>query len=208
MQYESLIFDIDGTLWNSTGLVAEGYNIQLRSEGLGHLCVTDRDLQRLFGRTMREIADLLFASIPADRRYGLMERCMASEQAFLHRDPCQNIGYPGVKETLVALEKKHRLFIVSNSQSGYPQLVIEKMGLEGLIEGHMCYGDTGRPKGETIKMLMEKHHIGSACYIGDTQTDYEATLAAGIPFIFCAYGFGSPEGWDAKVEKFSDLLDL
>ena len=29
MRYESLIFDIDGTLWDSRALVAEGYNIQL-----------------------------------------------------------------------------------------------------------------------------------------------------------------------------------
>ncbi len=207
MQYESLIFDIDGTLWNSTGLVAEGYNIQLRAEGLEHLCVTAQDLQRLFGKTMQEIADIMLVSIPAEKRYDLMERCMDTEQEYLHRDPC-HIGYPRVLETLTELKKKHRLFIVSNSQSGYPEIVMEKMGLGHLIEGHMCYGDTGLPKGETIRLLMQKHGIGSACYIGDTQTDYEATLAAGIPFIFCAYGFGSPAGWDAKIEEFADLLEL
>ena len=31
MNYESLIFDIDGTLWDSRALVAEGYNIQLKT---------------------------------------------------------------------------------------------------------------------------------------------------------------------------------
>mgnify|MGYP002510579834 CR=1 FL=1 len=37
MNYESLIFDIDGTLWDSRALVAEGYNIQLKAEGLEFL---------------------------------------------------------------------------------------------------------------------------------------------------------------------------
>ena len=37
---DSLIFDIDGTLWDSRQLVAEGYNIQLEREGLQHLFVT------------------------------------------------------------------------------------------------------------------------------------------------------------------------
>ena len=37
MNYESIIFDIDGTLWDSRALIAEGYNIQLRKEGLHHL---------------------------------------------------------------------------------------------------------------------------------------------------------------------------
>ena len=36
MKYESIIFDIDGTLWDSRALIAEGYNIQLRKEGLHH----------------------------------------------------------------------------------------------------------------------------------------------------------------------------
>ncbi len=207
MQYESLIFDIDGTLWNSTGIVAEGYNIQLRREGYDSLCVTAEDLQKLFGKTMREIADIMLASVPEDTRYDLMERCMATEQEYLHADPC-NVGYPKVKETLLALKKKHRLFIVSNSQKGYPEIVIRKMGLDGIFEGHLCYGDTQAPKGETIRRLMQQHNIHSACYIGDTQTDYEATLMAGIPFIFCAFGFGSPAGWEAKVDSFEDLLAL
>ncbi len=207
MQFESLIFDIDGTLWNSTGIVAEGYNIQLRREGYDHLCVTAEDLQKLFGKTMREIADIMLATVPEDIRYGLMERCMETEQEYLHADPCQ-VGYPLVKETLLELKKNHRLFIVSNSQKGYPEIVIEKMGLQGIFEGHLCFGDTQAPKGQTIRILMERHGIESACYIGDTQTDYQATLDAGIPFIFCAYGFGSPEGWQAKVDAFADLLKL
>ena len=40
MKYESLIFDIDGTLWNSLDLVAEGYNIQMRREGYDRYCTT------------------------------------------------------------------------------------------------------------------------------------------------------------------------
>ncbi len=207
MQYESLIFDIDGTLWNSTGIVAEGYNIQLRREGYDHLCVTAEDLQKLFGKTMGEIADIMLATVPEAERYDLMERCMATEQEYLHADPC-DVGYPKVKETLLELKKKHRLFIVSNSQKGYPEIVIEKMGLEGIFEGHLCYGDTGTSKGKTILTLMERHHIKSACYIGDTQTDYQATLDAEIPFVFCSFGFGAPEGYAAKIDRFDELLEL
>ena len=79
MQYESLIFDIDGTLWDSRALVAEGYNIQLEREGLNHLFVTAEDLRPLFGKVMTEIADNIFASIDPKDRYDLMERCMDTE---------------------------------------------------------------------------------------------------------------------------------
>ena len=207
MKYESLIFDIDGTLWDSRALVAEGYNIQLRRENLAHLCVDAEQLKSLFGKVMTQIADVVLATIPEDRRYALMERMMETENAYLHANPC-HIGYPGIRETLEKLAEKHRLFIVSNSQCGYPELCIEKLGITDLIQGHMCFGDTGKSKGKTIRALMERHGITDAAYIGDTQGDYEATLEAGIPFIFAAYGFGEPAGWEAKIDQIQDLLEL
>ena len=207
MNWESLIFDIDGTLWDSRALVAEGYNIQLKEEGLSHLCVTAEDLKPLFGKVMTQIADVILASIPEKDRYDLMERCMATENRYLHDNPCR-IGYPGVTETVAKLAEKYRLFIVSNSQCGYPELCIEKLGLTPYIEGHMCFGDTGTSKGKTIRTLMEKHRIGTCAYVGDTQGDYEATVEADIPFIWCTYGFGTPDGYAAKVDSFAELLKL
>ena len=207
MKAESLIFDIDGTLWDSRALVAQGFNEQLAKEGLDDLFVTVEVLTTLFGRVMTEIADNIFPSIPVPQRYALIDRCSDSEHQLLHRDPCR-IGYPGVKETLEALAKNHRIFIVSNSQSGYPELCVEKLGLGELISGTLCFGDTGTEKGKTILSLMEKHHITSCAYIGDTQGDYEATRVAGIPFVWAAYGFGNPEGYEARLDRFPELLSL
>ena len=207
MRCESLIFDIDGTLWDSRGLVAKGYNLQLEKEGLSHLSVTAEDFRPLFGKVQNALADALFASIPAPERYALIDRCLASQEKVMQADPCR-IGYPGVRETLAKLAHKHRLFIVSNSPQGYPQLCIEKLGLGAYIQGHLCFGDTGTSKGRTIRTLMETYGIENAVYIGDTQGDYEATLEAGIPFIWCSYGFGSPESYAARVDRFEDLLTL
>ena len=207
MKYESLIFDIDGTLWDSRALVAEGYNIQLCAEGLPHLCVNAEQLKSLFGKVMTEIADALFETLPREERYPLLERCMESENAHLHESPC-DIGYPRVKETLEKLAENHRLFIVSNSQCGYPELCIRKMGLEALIQGHLCFGDTGTTKGQTILRLMKEHGIKSAAYIGDTQGDLEACREANVPFIYCGFGLGQPESWDVRIESFEELLNL
>lgn len=207
MKYESLIFDIDGTLWDSRALVAQGYNLQLKKEGLAHLCVDAETLKALFGKVMTEIADILFASIPVEERYGLMARCMETENRFLQENPCR-IGYPKVADTMAELAKRHRLFIVSNSQRGYPELCISKLGLTPYITGHLCFGDTGTSKGKTIRTLMDKYRIESCAYIGDTQGDYEATVEAEVPFIWASYGFGVPEGFREKIERFEDLLNL
>ena len=207
MHYESLILDIDGTLWDSRALVAEGYNIQLKKEGLDHLCVDAEILKPLFGKVLQEIADALFASIDPKDRYDLMKRCMDTENKYLFENECR-IGYPGVPETVKQLSETYRLFIVSNSERGYPELCMEKLGLTPYIEGHLCFGDTGTSKGKTIRTLIEKYNIGSCVYIGDTQGDYEATLEAEAPFIWASYGFGTPAGCTTRIEAFEDLLTL
>ncbi len=207
MEFEGLIFDIDGTLWDSRALVAAGYNRQLQAEGYGHLAVKAQELTPLFGKVAEDIADVLFASLPKPERYQLLERCMEEEQRYLQENECR-VGYPGVREVLEILARSHRLFIVSNSSKGYPEVCMEKLGIGHLIQGHLCFGDTLTCKGETIKTLMTAHGITSACYIGDTLGDQEAAELAGLPFIYCAYGFGqSTRHWRA-IGKFEDLLHL
>lgn len=208
MKYESIIFDIDGTLWDSRALIAEGYNIQLRKEGLHHLQTDANVLLRLFGRTMSEIADNLFPELPAQERYGLMDRCIASEDAYLEQHPCDTIAYPDIPATMEKLAKKHRLFIVSNGQKGYPQLAARKLGVAPLITGYLSYGDTGTEKGQTLQTLMKTYGITSAVYVGDTQGDYLATVEAGIDFIWADYGFGKPDFCHGRIHRFRELLEL
>ena len=204
---KSLIFDIDGTLWDSREIVALGYNDYLRQVGRADLQVDAEYLKTLFGKTMTEIADIMLADIEAPRRYEIMGGCMEREDEFLHNDPC-DIAFPGVKETLRKLKEHCRLFVVSNAQCGYPELMMDKLGIRELFEDWMCFGDTGLPKGDTIRILMERNAISDAVYIGDTQGDLEASEKAGIPFIFCAFGFGSPDRYDARLEDFRQLPEV
>jgi phosphoglycolate phosphatase len=55
---------------------------------------------------------------------------------------------------------------------------------------------------------MEQHGIENAVYIGDTQGDYEAAVKAGLPFVWATFGFGVPDGYDAKIDSFRELTQL
>lgn len=208
MTAESIIFDVDGTLWDSRALLAQAYNAQLEEEGLSRIHVTKEKLLPLFGKTMTAIADGLFDEIPAPERYKLMDRCIVRMDEYLAKYASPEIAYPDIRQTMELLAKKHRLFIVSNGQKGYPQIAAKKLEIDDLMSGYLSFGDTGTSKGKTIARLMELENIQNAVYVGDTQGDLEACREAGIPFIWAAFGFGTPETWDAKIESFSDLQAL
>ena len=201
---ESLIFDVDGTLWDAVALVAEGWNDGLQSMGFAPHC-TEQSIRPLFGKTMTEIAQVVVPGVPQEQAMEVMDRCMDGEMARLRRDPC-HIFYPGVKETLTELHKTHRLFIVSNCQQGYIELLMEKGGLGGLISDFDCFGNTGLPKGQTLRLLCERCNVRDAVYVGDTQGDMEASEQAGLPFVWAAYGFGKPAHWDKRIDHFTQIV--
>ena len=207
MKYESLIFDIDGTLWDCRKLLVDAYNAQLEAEGLfPH--ITSELLNPNLGKPMDIMADNLFPMVEAPERYALMDRCLVRLDEYLEKYASPAIGYADLRSTMETLAKNHRLHIVSNGPKGYAQLAGSKLELADLISGYLSWGDTLKPKGQTILQLMQTHGIENAAYIGDTQGDLEACKEAGIDFIWSSYGFGTPETYQYKIDSFAQLATL
>ncbi len=204
---QNIIFDVDGTLWDSTEVVAQAWNKAIAEVGGTKAVVNAAILKREFGKTMKVIADDLFPDADEATKALLMKKCCAYEHEALEENE-ETLLYPAVVETIKELAQRHRLFIVSNCQSGYIELFMNKAGVEAYIEDWECFGDTGKVKGENIRLLMGRNKLPEAVYVGDTQGDYEATLLAGIPFVFAQYGFGSVENATEEIGRFEELLSL
>ena len=204
---ENIIFDVDGTLWDSTEVVAQAWNKAIAEVGGTKVVVNAAILKREFGKTMKVIADNLFPDADEATKALLMKKCCVYEHEALEENE-ETLLYPAVVETIKELAQRHRLFIVSNCQTGYIELFMKKAGVEAYIEDWECFGDTGKVKGENIRLLMERNKLAGAVYVGDTQGDYEATQLARIPFIFAQYGFGSVENPAQAIECFEELLPL
>lgn len=204
---QNIIFDVDGTLWDTTEVVAKAWNRAISEVGGTSAILTSAVLKKEFGKTMEVIADDLFYDASEIKRELILARCCEYEETAL-RETTGNLLFPGVTETLKKLSKKCRLFIVSNCQSGYIELFMEKAGVEEYISDYECFGNTGKAKGENIKLVMERNNLNDAVYVGDTQGDYEATVLAGIPFVFAKYGFGQVENYYLAISEFKELLNL
>ena len=106
------------------------------------------------------------------------------------------------------LSKKLPLFIVSNCQCGYIEQFLRKNHFESYITDHLCFGQTGTSKGQTILRLMKENNLKNPVYVGDTQGDANACREAGIPFILADYGFGNVPDPDARIQKPLDLISM
>ena len=203
----SLILDIDGTLWDTREIIARGWERGIREDGRSRVRVTPEKLCGLLGKTIANIAQELFVDVAPEVRGEIMERCLYWEHQALVEDPCR-VTFPGVIEGIRALAKAHGVYIVSNCEDGYVELFREKTGLTEEIRDAEWFGRTLAPKGESIRILMERNGIQRAVYVGDTQGDLEAARYAGIPFVWASYGFGQPEAWDYKIRGFRELETL
>lgn len=207
MIIESIIFDVDGTLWDTTEVVAKAWNKAIAEVGGTATVVSAAVLRKEFGKTMKAIADSLFPDADERTKDRLMEKCCIYEHEALEENT-ENLLFPDVIETIRTLAEKYRIFIVSNCQSGYIELFMRKSGIESYIQDWECFGDTGQGKGDNILSLMQRNRITDAVYVGDTQGDYEATQMAQVPFIFVTYGFGQAEGCERAINGIKELLDL
>ncbi len=203
---DGVILDVDGTLWDSTGIVAGAWTRAVRERGHEVLVTADR-LKGLFGLTMEAIAARLLPQVSREEQDRVMDLCCVYEQQALEEDECR-ICYPGVGSTIKTLSEMLRLFIVSNCQSGYIELFLEKTGLGPYITDIECYGNTGRGKADNIRLVMERNRLRAPIYVGDTQGDCDAAAEAGVPFVYAAYGFGRVDRMDAKLETFAELAGL
>ena len=71
-----IIFDMDGTLWDSAENVAKSWNVAIRQYGVREKELTTQDIQGVMGKTMDVIADILFAEFPEEKRRLLIKNAV------------------------------------------------------------------------------------------------------------------------------------
>ena len=203
---DSIIFDVDGTLWDSTDVVAKAWTDYLRQKEQIDLTITAGQLKTLFGKPLAEIAALVFPEYPENEQLRLIDGCCEAEHALLHITGAPL--YEDLEKALQILSAQYPLYIVSNSQCGYIELFLEKTGFAKYFQGHLCNGDTGLDKGSNIRQIADQNGLKDPVQVGDTMGDFEACRKAGVPFVLAEYGFGEVSEPDMRISKPMDLITL
>lgn len=203
---DAIIFDVDGTLWDSRIPVAHSWNHSIERYTGKPSRYTPEYLGQYFGCTMDVISQVLLPDCSPEERLRLGERIFAEENDWLATEP--GTVYPGVGDTLEQLCQKYPLYIVSNCQDGYIEVMLETTGFGRFFADHLCYGDTGEGKDKNLVTLCRRYGLEDAVYVGDTQGDAEACARAGLPMIYAAYGLGEVKNPWKTIHHFPELLEL
>ena len=191
--FDGLLFDLDGTLWDSVDAICISWN---------------RALERLLpcmGMLLPDILHRLVPELDQERMKPILEEVLSEENAYVAAHG--GVLYPGVEQTLAALSARCPLFLVSNCQDGYIEAFFQAHGLGRYFTDYENPGRTGLPKADNIALVAERNGLRRPLYIGDTQGDYDAASKAGVPFLHAAYGFGRIDRPVPSVATFGDLPD-
>ena len=107
---DSIIFDVDGTLWNSTEIDAQAWTEYLHNVENKDITITAQRLQELFGKPMSEIAALVFPDESTEEQLRLMDACCEAEHQALLKT-CAPL-YEDLEMMLKSLSQKNILFLL------------------------------------------------------------------------------------------------
>ena len=205
MKNKAVIFDLDGTLWDAIGSIKEGWNLAMKS-ALSQLSFSYERIKSFMGLTPEETISILSKEVPFKEAKKLFYLAMDSELKYLKDNP--GTLYPDEEKVLKKLSEKYTLFVVSNAVNGYIDNYINYFHFDKYFSDFLCAGDTNLDKCENIKLIMKKHNIDKAIYVGDTQKDMIESNKAGVYFVHAKYGFGKIKENVTSIDSLSELPHL
>lgn len=204
-KYDGIIFDLDGTLWDTVEAVTASWNDALRYVGLKNE-LTVEELSKYMGLVLEQILDNVLPNATESQKARLREQITAPQNQF--RTHGTGKLYDGVEDTLKKLKEKYKIFLVSNCGIEYMNAFFDSHGLKKYFDDYECAERTGKTKGQNIRLIAERNNLKAPVYVGDTQFDYDATVEAEVPFIFAKYGFGEVENAEISVDSFGQLAEI
>jgi phosphoglycolate phosphatase len=203
MNIDSIIFDLDGTLWDSIETVIKAWDMVCQNSKVVRNPITRETLQSIMGLQVRHIGAKLFPYLEEVEQIKILDLCCEEERKLLLNEG--GMLYKDLESILQTLSKNYPLFIVSNCQCGYIEAFLKYHKLGKYFKDFECSGKTSLVKGENIKGIMKRNHLEHPIYVGDTQGDCDAAKLAKIPFVYASYGFGEVDRYDYVIEEISDL---
>ncbi len=194
-KYDTVIFDLDGTLMDTLEDLADAVNEILSRNG--YPVRTIREVRRIVGNGLRQTLTLC---LPEGTKQEVVDRLLP-EFASYYQENCQikTKPYDGIEDTLRGLSARgFKLAIVSNKRDE----AVKKLNREYFAEyvrvaigENESAGIRKKPAPDTVYQALRE--LGSsreqAVYVGDSEVDRMTAENAGLPCVSVDWGFRDRE---------------
>ena len=203
---ESIICDLDGTLWSPLLLSVEAWRQSCIKHHFDPDLIKIERVASVYGMVFEEATEIMLPTLPPEVRMKILVDAGCIENSLIEK----RLGtlFAGVPETLELLSRTKRLFLCSNCQSGYIDAFFRTYDVSRFFTATIASGDTGEYKTDNLKTLIKRYEISEAVFVGDTESDHHAARTNKIPFIYASYGFGNLTDFDASIATFGELPNL
>ena len=187
--YDTVIFDMDGTLLNTLDDIRDSVNHIMRKYDF-----PEREEEEVCEAIGNGARHLMECCVPGGDQNPRFEEILEDYSAY-YRDHCQNKTrpYDTMIETLKELQKRNiKTAIVSNKDNAAVQQLAE-LYFDGLIDVAVGEqeGVSHKPAPDELLKALEEmgKDVDTALYVGDTEVDYETANNANMAVILVSWGF-------------------
>ena len=213
MRYDTIIFDLDGTLLNTLDDLADSVNIMLEQEGYPPR--TREDVRKYIGNGAKELVRKALPEVASEEE---AVRCLAVYRKIYQENMFQKTGpYEGIAETLRELSRLGvKVGVVSNKPHDATREICE-FYFGGILNA--VIGDNPERKKkpapdnifEILKLLSSDK--AKTLYVGDSDVDMETAKNAGLDCAGVTWGYRSEEtltehGADFIIKEPAQLINL
>lgn len=190
-QYDTYIFDLDGTLLNTLDDLASSVNFALQSYGMP--IHTRDDIRRFVGNGVRL---LMIRAVPAGEQNPQFEEVFNTfRQYYMQHSLDTTRPYDGIQEVLLTLRQRGcRLAVVSNKFDAATKELCKHFfpnTIEVAVGEHEAEGIRKKPAPDTVIEALSQLGVSAdnAVYVGDSDVDLQTAQNAGLPCISVLWGF-------------------
>jgi phosphoglycolate phosphatase len=215
MTYQAVLFDLDGTLLDTIEDLADSMNAALGALGLATRTVAQ--CKRFVGDGIVQYA--LRALPEGSRDDETVQRCIELMRAeYTRRWHAKTRPYEGIAELLDGLTRRGvAMSVLSNKPDDFTKLMVGEMLGNWRFEVVRGVGADGVKKPDPAGAIEIAQQLGvdpaAFLYVGDTDTDMQTAVAAGMFPVGCTWGFReaaelAAHGAKVLVDRPTELLEL
>lgn len=188
-----IVFDLDGTLVDTSFGIIESVNLSLREENI-HPLPPEKIMPYIGGGAQRLISGI-FTLLGITDNNCLQRTIETFHKHYLiycDKNLKPLLNFPTIKQ----FSKKYNIItaLFTNKDRSYTAKILRTLNMD--FEEVICPPDFPlKPDSTGIKYLITRYNLfgGDIVMVGDSPTDYQTAFKAGVECILVSWGFSTPE---------------